>query len=526
MLCFLRHRQHGGNFLPAGNLQQVDDGRSAGLTPGFGNLVAFQAVHAAQIREEHDLLVRAGHEHLGGIIRLLDVHAGDAASAAVLRPVRRGGNTLYIALMCHGHDHVLFLDQILDIDIVFRDRQLAPALITVLVPDLADLRLDHFHQQVLVSQDRRQPGDGLFQLLVFLLKPFALQAGQAGKAHVENGLGLLLGKRKAQHQGFLRGSGILAGADDGDDLVDMVQCLEQAFQNMGPLLRLVQLEPCTPGYHFLLVLEVIINQFPQIQHPGLAVYEGQHVGAEVFLHGRMLEEHIQHNLRLNILLQFDDNPHTLPVVGFVTDIADALNFLFMHQIRNLLDEDGLVDLVGDFRRDDTRAAVAHLLDIGAGAHGNPAVAGHVGLPDPAVTHDQSGCREIRPLDILHEVFHRAVRIVDHADDAVDNLLQVMRRNVRGHPDGDTARAVHQEVRETRRQHGRLLHGLVKVRVEIHRILVDSVEQVHGQLLQAGFRITHGGRAVPVHGAEVALPFDQGITNIERLGQADHRVVHG
>ena len=521
-----RHRQHGGYLLAARDLQQVDDRRAARLPPGFRNLVALQAVHPAQIREEHDLLVRAGHKHLRGVVRLLHVHAGYAAAAAVLRPVDGGGNTLHIPFMGHGDHHVFFLDQVFDIDIVFGHGQLTAPFVAVFVADLADLGLDYVHQQMLIRQDRRQPFDGLLQLLVFLLQPFPFQSGQAGQPHVQDRLGLLLAELKAGNQSFLRGGGILAGPDDGHDLVDVVQGLQQAFQDMGPFLGLVQLEPGPPGHHVLLVLQVIVDDIPQVQHPGLSVHQRQHVGAEVLLHGRMLVEHVQHDLRLDIPLQLDHDPHALPVVGFVPDIADSLDLLLMHQVGDLLDQDRFVDLVGDLRHDDAAAAAAHLFHVRPGPHGDPAVTGQVGLPDAAVADNQAGGREIRPLDMLHQVLDGAFRVVNHADDAVDDFRQVVGRNIGRHADGDAAGAVDQEVREAGRQHGGLLQRFVEVGIEIHRVLVNAVQQVHGQLLQAGFRITHGRRAVAVHGAEVSLSLNQRIADVERLGQAHHGVVHG
>ena len=392
--------------------------------------------------------------------------------------------------------------------------------------DLADLVLDHVHQQVLISQDRGQSFNRLFQLLVFLQQPLALQSSQAGQAHVQDRLGLLLGELKPQHQGFLGGGGVLAGADDGHDFVDMVQRLQQAFQNMGPVLRFVQLELRPPGHNVLLVLQVVIDHLPQVQHLGLPVYQGQHVGAEILLHGRMLVQHVQHHLGLDVPLQLHHDPHALAVIGFIPDIADAFDLLLVHQVGDLLHQHGFVHLVRDLRHDDPAAAAAHILDVGAGPHGDPPVAGLVGFPDSGPADDQAAGREIRPLDVLHQVFHRAVRIVDHADHAVDDFRQVVRRDIGGHAHGNTVGAVHQQVREACRQHGRLLQRFVEVGVEIHGILVDAVQQVHRQLLQPRLGITHRGGAVAVHAAEVALAFHQRIADVEGLGHTHHGVVHG
>ena len=64
-----------------------------------------------------------------------------------------------------------------------------------LSPDGGDLRLDDVHQQALVGQDAAvSSAMVLFQLLVFLHELLPLQAGEAGQAHVQDGLGLLVGE--------------------------------------------------------------------------------------------------------------------------------------------------------------------------------------------------------------------------------------------------------------------------------------------------------------------------------------------
>ena len=50
--------------------------------------------------------------------------------------------------------------------------------------------------------------------------------------------------------------------------------------------------------------------------------------------------------------------------------------------------------------------------------------------------------------------------------------------------------------------------------------------MEGELGHAGLGVTHGGGAVTVHGAEVALAIHQHVADVEGLGQADHGVVHG
>ncbi len=72
-------------------------------------------------------------------------------------------------------------------------------------------------------------------------------------------------------------------------------------------------------------------------------------------------------------------------------------------------------------------------------------------------------REVRALDVLHEILDARGRLVDERDDRVDRLGEVVRRDVRRHSDRDARRAVDEEVREARRQDLRLAARLVVVR---------------------------------------------------------------
>ena len=101
----------------------------------------------------------------------------------------------------------------------------------------------------------------------------------------------------------------------------------------------------------------------------------------------------------------------------------------------------------------------------------------------------------------------------------------MGRDVGGQSHGNAARAVHQQIGEAGGQHIRLLQGIIEIQPEGHGVLVDVLEHEHGQRGHAGLGITHGGGAVAVHGAEVAVAVHQRAPHAEILRQTHQRVVH-
>ena len=85
--------------------------------------------------------------------------------------------------------------------------------------------------------------------------------------------------------------------------------------------------------------------------------------------------------------------------------------------------------------DDAAAAVGvHLAD---GVDRLPLAGQRVALALEAV--DRPPGREVRSEDVLAEVVRGQVRVVDHGDRRVDDLAEVVRRDVGGHPDGDAGR---------------------------------------------------------------------------------------
>src|SRR5690606_39862378 len=73
--------------------------------------------------------------------------------------------------------------------------------------------------------------------------------------------------------------------------------------------------------------------------------------------------------------------------------------------------------------------------------------------------------------------------------------------------------------------GDFLGAVIIVRV-VDGLLVEVGHQFVREPRHADLGVTHGGRGIPVHGAEVALPVHQRITQGEILGHAHDGFVNG
>ena len=117
-------------------------------------------------------------------------------------------------------------------------------------------------------------------------------------------------------------------------------------------------------------------------------------------------------------------------------------------------------------------------------------------------------------------------MLDQLDGGVDDLGQVVRRDVGGHAHGDARRTVHQQVRHARGKHFRLPLAFIVVGPEIDGFLVDILQQRGGDAREARLGVPHGRRRIAVDRAEVPLALHQRIPHGERLRHAHQRIVNG
>ena len=102
----------------------------------------------------------------------------------------------------------------------------------------------------------------------------------------------------------------------------------------------------------------------------------------------------------------------------------------------------------------------------------------------------------------------------------------MRRDVRGHADGDAGAAVEQQVGQPRRQYPGLLARGIVVRDEIDGVLVDVREELVRDRGQTRFGVAHRRRTIAVDRSEVSLTIDERVAEVEVLRHADEGVVDG
>ena len=269
-----------GDLLLLLQRQDVDHIGSARAAGAFRNLISLDAVNLALVGEEHQVIVGGAGVDLADKVLVPAAHAADAASAAALGLVDIQRLALEVAKVGQGDHALLLRNQVLDVDLALHRGKLGAARVVELLLDLQQLLLDDGADLLLVGQDGVVLGDLGVQLIHLGLDLLALQPCQTAQRHLHNGLRLHVVQTKPLHQGSLAFLHGVVGADNRDNLVDVVQRSHQALQNVGALLGLFQVKDGPAGDDLFLELDVFVQHLVQGERLWLAAHQRQHDDAD------------------------------------------------------------------------------------------------------------------------------------------------------------------------------------------------------------------------------------------------------
>ena len=132
-------------------------------------------------------------------------------------------------------------------------------------------------------------------------------------------MGLTLGELEALPQLHARDLGVARSPDELDHLVDVVDRDLEPFQDVLTLASPVEVVRGALDHDVVPMLYEMQQHLAQRHHPGDAVDQREHDGAERDLHLRMFVEPIQHDVRDRLAPELDHDPHPV-TVGLVAQI--------------------------------------------------------------------------------------------------------------------------------------------------------------------------------------------------------------
>ena len=213
--------------------------------------------------------------------------------------------------------------------------------------------------------------------------------------HVEDVVGLRLGElERSRHQAGPSCGAVRRRPDQRDDGVDHVDGLEEALDDVGAVLGLLEAELRAAGEHLDLVGDVGGQQLLQVERAGDPVDQRDHVHREGGLHRRVAVQVVEDDVGRRVLAELDHEPGDA-LRRLVADGADPFDVLALDGGGDLLLDALHGGLVGDGVDDDLLAAWS-LLDLGDRPHADRAPARPVGVEDAGAAHDQAAGGEVGP----------------------------------------------------------------------------------------------------------------------------------
>ena len=274
--------------------------------------------------------------------------------------------------------------------------------------------------------------------------------------------------------------------------------------------------PGTPG-------APLFQQLPDAKDLGGPGDQDVEVAGDGVLEGRRSIEPGHELVRVHAPLEVDGQLQTVQV-GLVPHIVDLFQLAGLNQLRHLVQNGLHGGGVGDF----VNLHQILALDVAVLApdfDGAPAGAVDLLKGGLIVNHLAAG-GEVGAHQDGGEIARRVFQVGDRG---VADLRQIEAAQLGRHAHGDALVGGDQKVGVGGGQQGGLLHGVVVVVHEIHRVLIQVTEQLLTDGGELGLGVPAGGVGhVPgVDLAEVALGVHKGVEQgTVAFGEADHGVVDG
>ena len=359
----------------------------------------------------------------------------------------------------------------------------------------------------------------MFAPELHLLKP-----GQLAKPGVQDRLGLQVRELKDLDQ---PGLGLVLLADNADHLVKVEEGDDQAIEDMEPGLDAREPVAGPAGDNLPAVIQEGLQERLQSHHPWRTPgVQDIHVDRDPRLKGREPEQALHQHFGFDIpRLGLQHQPDVLGAL--IQDVTQQGRLARLDEVSQLLDQVGLLHLIGNLGDDNAPEAAPQVLALPAGTHPYAAPSGLIGLKQaPGGLDDHAPGGKVRARDQGEEFRRRDVRLLENPQAGLDQLGDIVWRDGGRHAHRNAARTVGQEVREACRQDDGLFFLAVIGFTEIDRVLVDPLQQQLRRQGEPALRVPHGGRVIAVDIAEVPLPVHEGIALGEVLGEADQGLVDG
>ena len=271
------------------------------------------------------------------------------------------------------------------------------------------------------------------------------------------------------------------------------------------------------------MLDETIEHLPDIERFRPVINQRDIGNSECVLQSRVTVQLIQYDFAVGVSFELHDNPHAM-AVRFVPDIGNFRYCAAMDTSCYFRDNCGLDNHIRYLGYYYTFPAPLGRFDIYFSSDFQMSPAPHISIQNALSATNDSARGKVRPRQTPDNILESAFWVFDDQQQGVTNLTDIMRRDVGRHTNGNSGRAVDQQIREFRGQYRRLITCLVVVGHKIHCIVINIFEYLHGRRSHSRLGISHSGRRVGIDTAEVTLRVNERIPHTPFLAQPHECVV--
>ena len=323
---------------------QILDRASFGArAAGRHHIGVVDQVESAEIREAHDLIMRARDNQLIAGIFIPELAGITSHSAAMLRLVVRKVLTLDVTVAAKRNDDILSRNQIEFIKIRIAGRiDLRAAGIAILFLDVEKVISDDLHHTLILRENVEVVGNLGAEFLIGGNDAFLLRRGESLETHIENAFSLHAGEPveaiRAEaavrfhilrpvvavvarhgtdhlvhdlrvpalaHQAVTGLGAVRGRLDDFDELINVRQRDGKTFLQMAVRTGLTKQETGPAHNHFAAQADKGIHELLQIQQLRAAVKQRHHIDTKGRLELGQLEEVIADRFRMRVAPELD-----------------------------------------------------------------------------------------------------------------------------------------------------------------------------------------------------------------------------
>ena len=428
-------------------------------------------------------------------------------------------STLDVAEVRNGDNHFIIGIEIFCVKLFIAVFNLCATLIAIFISHGNQFLTNHIVAHLGIIEDGVEIIDILHQAVIFGVQFVLSKTGELTEFHIYNCLRLEVVEFEASHQSALCFGNAWRLLNNLNHFVDVVGSDNQALYNMSTSLSLLKQEASATNHDIVAELDEMMYQLLEIEYLGATVNQCNIIYTERTLQLCHLVQFVQHHVGICVFLYVDYHLDAIAMAQ-VANIRDTINFFLINKVGNRFHHFRFHHIIWDFGNHNC-LMIVDVLDFGFGTNHNSAASGLESVFHTAIAIDYTTCGEIGGFDIVHQIAHFQIGILEQCNRSIDCLCEVVRWHICRHTHSNTRTTVNKQVGETSGQNCRFNKRVVKVWNEVNCVFIDVLHHLLAHFSESSLGVTHCCGAITIDRTHITLPIDKRITQRPVLSHTNH-----